>query len=209
MVAWVTRTHSYAMQLTRPAPLTLTIRELLRNWDAQRRGAWVVERIQQDLRRHGLAIVPSFIDGWIDTKVTLLPMSQRTGPGTETSIVGGAEQDRSDDHEVGLRIGSLESAASGLKWVAGSESLTRATSIMMRHDYSQLAAMNGPHNLIGAISWDSIAQTQMRMSSPALGDAVIPAQEASIDDDLLAQIPVTPRPATSSCGRSTGSIVVS
>src|SRR5262245_40591282 len=55
---------------------SLTIRELLRLWGAERRGYRVVDRIKRDLDELGLVTIPDFEDGWIDNEITLAPISE-------------------------------------------------------------------------------------------------------------------------------------
>lgn len=58
---------------SRPADneLSISIRDFIGYWDAQRRGSWVVERIQAALDRHELTTVPSFENGWFDNTIVL------------------------------------------------------------------------------------------------------------------------------------------
>jgi hypothetical protein len=69
------------------------------------------------------------------------------------------------------------------------DSLAKAQSLMMRHDYSQLAVMSGPRKLRGAITWESIAQAKIRNPSAELPEAVVSCQLVKDRDDLLEQIP--------------------
>jgi hypothetical protein len=67
--------------------------------------------------------------------------------------------------------------------------LERTQSLMMRHDFSQLAVMSGPRDLRGAVTWESIAQARIRDPKAALREAVTNGEVVRSDDDLLAQIP--------------------
>jgi predicted transcriptional regulator len=172
--------------------VSLTVRELLAHWGAKRRGYWIVDRIERDLKAAGLITVPSFTEGWIDNDVALVPVQK--GEGTEVTGTVSPEVDivEAADRalpQVSLTIGSLPSANLGVSYVSPQDHLDRAQSIMMRHDYSQLAVMSGTRNLRGAISWESIAQARIRNPSAGLVEAVIAAEVVRSDDDLLAQIP--------------------
>lgn len=91
---------------------------------------------------------------------------------------------------IGLRIDSLESANSGVTSVKPDDTLEKVQSLMMRHDYSQLAVMSGVRDLRGAVSWESIARARIRNPAATLKDAMVPAETLRSDDDLLAKIPV-------------------
>jgi hypothetical protein len=61
---------------------------------------------------------------------------------------------------------------------------------MLRYDYSQLAVMAGERQLIGALSWESMALAAIRDPEFTLADATIPARAVELDDDLIELIPV-------------------
>jgi hypothetical protein len=67
--------------------------------------------------------------------------------------------------------------------------LLRARALMLRYDFSQLAVMSGPRQLIGAVSWESMALAAIRQPDFSLRDATIPAQVVDPNADLIALIP--------------------
>jgi CBS domain-containing protein len=67
--------------------------------------------------------------------------------------------------------------------------LRQAQSLMMRHDYSQLAVMSDMRNLRGAVTWESIAQAGMRTTELTIRDCVISAEVVRFEDDLIHYIP--------------------
>src|SRR5690606_13447397 len=107
-------------------PVEISIRDLIRYWGAQRRGYWIAEQIQRDLKRAGLTTEPPFTEGWIDNTIRLVARPKRTGGGkkkaadsSETPAVGG----NGVIPDAGLRIGSLASANRGVVSISPSESL--------------------------------------------------------------------------------------
>ncbi|HIV57535.1 MAG TPA: hypothetical protein H9902_06220, partial [Candidatus Stackebrandtia faecavium] len=95
----------------RNAPLTLTIRELLRYWGVERRTPEVVSTVLGDLDRHGLVTVPPLTDVWIDNSVELRA-ERRTRPNTSPRAdqpdAGTTQRDYYT--EGSLKIGALAAA---------------------------------------------------------------------------------------------------
>jgi len=170
----------------------LRIRDLLSLWGYERRGYWIVEQIKRELNDYDLTTVPWFEDGWIENKITLLPISDVTGDGRERST--DFEPDRRpspapEAQDVALRVRSLKSANGGVESITPQQPLGLAKSIMLRCDYSQLAVMSGKRDLVGAVSWESIGKAAIRAPEPSLADAQIPARLVDADDDLIARVP--------------------
>lgn len=161
-------------------PVQLSVRTLLSYWGAKRRGYWVVDRIRRDLEAEKLGTEPDLAGGWIDNVVTLAPLTfDETAAGPlETTT---AEPTR----EVSLKVGALESANGGVLSVQREDSLQRAESLMMAHDYSQLAVLAGTREVAGAVNWESIAQARFRPGETMLTQALVQAEVVSYDDDLI------------------------
>jgi CBS domain-containing protein len=168
-------------------PASVTIRTLLRHVGAERRGTRVLRQIQGALDRQGLITEPSFASGWVDNRVQLkLAPDPATSHGATT---GSSDGDAIAAEEVSLTVRSLESATKGVTSVERNSDLLRARALMLRYDFSQLAVMAGTRQLIGAVSWESMALAAIRQPDFSLGDATIPAQIVDPDADLIALIP--------------------
>ena len=174
-------------------PVKLSIRSLLQYWDAKRRGYVITEEIKRDLAAAGLVTHPPFAEGWIDSFVTLVPVTSAAldpnevdAPSSDVAVVSSAVA----SFQVSLRVSSLASANGGVEFVRLDDSLERAQTLMMGKDYSQLAVQSGPRDLRGAISWDSIAQAKIRKSDASLRDAIFTPEVVGLHDDLLARIPM-------------------
>jgi len=169
-------------------PVRLSIRSLLRYWDAKRRGYLITEEIRHDLDAAGLATDPPFTEGWIDSFVTLVPAASAApeDDGLRASPLGTAA---ASSVQVSLRVNSLASANTHVEYVNLDDSLERAQALMMGKDYSQLAVQSGPRHLRGAISWESIAQAKIRNPDAGLRDAMFTPEVVGLYDDLLDRIP--------------------
>ena len=170
------------------APVSVTIRTLIRYVGAERRGTRVLREVQRALDRHGLMTDPSFASGWVDNRVQLRLVPNRTTTLGTTSPSGPGEN-VSAVEEVSLTVSSLESATTGVTSVERTSDLLRARALMLRYDFSQIAVISGARQLIGAISWESMALAAIRQSAFSLADATIPAQVVAPDHDLIALIP--------------------
>jgi hypothetical protein len=175
-----------------PNFIRLSISDLLNRWGFKRRGSWIVMRIENDLEEVGLVTEPPFSRGWIGTHVTLVP-KQHLVPKQPASNGGAVpsshEEGAAEPGEVTLLVGSLRSASQGACSVTPDAKLLTAQTLMIRHDYSQLAVMSDARNLRGAVTWESIAQAGMRRTNPQVRDCVIPAEIVRFEDDLLHHIP--------------------
>jgi CBS domain-containing protein len=176
----------------RPNLIEVPIRELLARWGHKRRGTWVVDGIERDLKKAGLATEPDFTQGWIDAVVTLVPKRLMKSPNPSADRMPAATEAQDGipvPGEVTLIIGSLKSASQPVCSVALDSTLLQAQSLMMKNDFSQLAVMSDLRSLRGAVTWESIAQTSMRMAKPQVRDCVIQAELVRFEDDLIQHIP--------------------
>lgn len=169
--------------------VSVAIRTLIRYVGAERRGTRVLGQVQEALDRHGLVTEPSFSTGWVDNRVELRlasgPSSAQLANDGGTSTLAHAASD-----EVSLTVRNLQSATSGVTSVQRNSDLLLARAFMLRFDYSQLAVMAGERQLVGAVSWESMALAAIRDPGFTLADATIPARAVELDDDLIELIPV-------------------
>lgn len=181
----------------------ITVRDFLRHFGAERRGAAKVESIRRILDSLDLTTDPDFETAWIDGPIWL-----RLKEGIQTNPVDSfSESTLSDDNEVDLgeivlegtpsaveqaeqqsesaptsaepdtlklthapdgasiedprfRIGSLPAANRKLVAVNQNDSLTKAITLMLQHDFSQLPVMQGEREVKGVITWKSIGSKQ-------------------------------------------------
>ncbi len=170
--------------------VTLTIRDFISWWGAQRRGYWYVRQIREDLERVGLTTLPTFETGWIDNHIRLVPVSSAVGAANDEEGVSDDQQTTSAGAaDVALTVGTLKSSSAGVVSVCRDDTLSKAQSLMLQGDYSQLPVLQGQRKLLGAVSWESMAQVQMHQPSAGLRDCMVAADAVGINDDLIAHIP--------------------
>ncbi|WP_080404049.1 CBS domain-containing protein [Burkholderia ubonensis] len=164
-------------------PDPISVRELLRWADAERRGANVVYEIRQALRRNGVDTEPNFNWPSLETEVQFRleqpdhpaePVVQAEAvpelivgeanlqlPGIVLTADGRVEQPRflgGGLTEPAFRVSRLGAANKAPRSVPPDCTLTEAMTIMLLNDFSQLPVMTGERDVKGIVSWSSIAR---------------------------------------------------
>ena len=120
-------------------PPSVTVREFLWWFGAERRGYNVVWNIRQTLAQVGVKTNPDFDYEYIDAGITF--------------VAAGTESQTAD---LTYRIGTLESANRKPISVKPDDSLEKATTLMLFHEFSQLPVMPNERDVKGVVSWKSI-----------------------------------------------------
>jgi CBS domain-containing protein len=168
-------------------PRGISVRELLARWDAKARGTRINQRIEADLANHGLATSPSFRKVTIGATVHLITASQDAE--TTGNAAAAADVDEENELDVGLTVGNLPSALSGVLSVPPTATFDQAITTMVLNGYSQLAVLAGSHSLRGAVTWQSIAYARHASPGASFADAIVPAREARYDQELIEVLP--------------------
>lgn len=166
-------------------PVEMAVRDLLARWDAKADGTTPYQRVDADRANHGLTTSPSYRKVSMDTIVCLITLSQ----GAETSGHAPADADGENELDVGLTVGNLPSALSGVVSVPPTATFDETITVMKLNGYSQLAVLSGTHTLRGAVTWQSIAYTGHASPNASFADAIIPAREARYDQELVEVLP--------------------
>jgi len=172
----------------------VSARELLRWFGARRRRPGVVERIDAELQAFGLRTDPHFTTVWVDAPITfkkLDTVSPITAP-HEAVIAGqalvAAEDGPAPDElpDTTLLVRMLDAANREVVSVHPQDPIEKAITLMLAHDYSQLAVMAKPRDLNGAISWKSIGSRLSQRNEPkSVADAMEAAAEVRDSDSLF------------------------
>jgi CBS domain-containing protein len=166
-------------------PVGLPVRDLLARWDGKADGTTPYQRIDADLANHGLTTSPGYRKVAMDTVVRLIT------PAQDAAATGHASADTDGENEldIGLTVGNVPSALSGVVSVPPTATFDEAITVMMLNGYSQLAVLGGTHTLRGAVTWRSIAYARHANPAASFGDAIIPAREARYDQELVEVLP--------------------
>lgn len=154
---------------------SVTVREFISWFNAERRGYKVTYRIRSALKKHSLQTVPDFDGVHMDSRISFehvesnltnlastavaappAPAAQAVPePQPETVeavlLVAGAAA------EPAFRVSRLLAASTRPLSVPPDCTLREAVTLMLRHDYSQLPVMTNDREVKGIVSWESIA----------------------------------------------------
>ncbi len=166
----------------------LRIRDLLGFWGVSGRGKNNVAIISEDLRKMGLQTNPPFDSGPLDGNILI----ERLGRDEEPQI----QHDQTTQHMLLLsKIDSATFAINkniegyGIGWVTQDASVSEATTIMLRYDYSQLPVVDSKENQvpIGVFSWESYSKASLAGMKPSkVAGAMDPAWPVDVHSDLFA-----------------------
>jgi CBS domain-containing protein len=184
-------------------PVPVTVRTLLGWFQAQRRGFYIVRDIKSALNELHLKTEPNFEWVWIDSSIefvkaepandalaTETPVLEETIPREElapdisASLVGGALADPTH------RIGKLDAANRGVIFVNPEDALTRAITLMLTKNLSQLPVMTTEREVKGMITCASIG-SRLASGQPcaSVKDCLERHYEVSADESLFKVIP--------------------
>lgn len=153
---------------------SLTVREFISWFNAERRGYKVTYRIRRYLKDHGIRTIPDFDGVHIDARISFAkvepvvesqPEPQAAeAPPAEPEVAVFAEPMAAEPvalvagaaAEPAFRVSRLLAASTKPLAVPPDCTLCEAVTLMLRHDYSQLPVMSSERDVKGVVSWESI-----------------------------------------------------
>lgn len=171
--------------------LSLSVRDFIIIWRSKGRGTQVVDAIRRDLKSLQLTTEPPFEYGTLDSLISVVPLQgeiSRDRSRFSTAQSSASPTTEIDENAI-LHVGQIPSALGGITSLPMGASIGRAQTLMIRHDYSQLAVTSNDE-LIGVVSWESIAQTALKKSIRTLAECMFAPITLGQDADLLASLPI-------------------
>lgn len=138
---------------------SLSTREFLSWFDAERRGSYIVWRIREALKEAEIFTVPDFESTYLDGDITFeLDESDEIG---KVSTNYESEVDETNGkspaaEDPTFRLSKLAAANQGVVSCNPEATIAEAVTIMLQHDFSQLPVMSSEREIKGVISWASI-----------------------------------------------------
>ncbi|WP_162834585.1 DUF4357 domain-containing protein [Amycolatopsis circi] len=181
-------------QLEAGESVSVTVRELLRHWNARSRGTRITRRIEKDLASQGIRTFPHFRDITLDSLVrfAIVDVEETSSPTNNSALKmhtltsSEDENEDSDPPQNGLKVGNLASALGGVTSVTRDNTIDQAITLMQIDDFSQLAVLSpNRRNLTGAVTWKSIAIARHINPNATLRDCIIDASEISYNQELV------------------------
>lgn len=144
---------------------SVTVRELLSWFKAERRGKHVVARVRRRLKEARLTTIPDFEGAWIDGNVRLVkapvvPKGSVSAPAPIQVGVSVGEPTVSQPTtsiDPAHQLSKLAAANRAPVRVTPDATIDHAVTLMMNEAYSQLPVMTSDREVKGMISWKSIA----------------------------------------------------
>ncbi|MCG6494858.1 CBS domain-containing protein [Kitasatospora sp. A2-31] len=177
-------------------PKSLPVRDLLQWWGAERRGYLISQQISAELANHSLSTSPDFEAVGLDVVVDLVGASTLTEiqpePETPAQAVASSPVRHSEEDTpvLGLTVGNLRSALTGVVSVSPSSTFEEAITEMVINGFSQLPVIAGTRNLRGAVTWESIARARHVDPQAPFSKAIIPAHDVPYDQHLIDVLPL-------------------
>ena len=173
-------------------PVELTVAELLGLFGERNRDQEIVERIEGMLSQTRLCCVPSLRHGsLLSTIVVQAAVEHRQDDNgfEETGHATAADEDSLRPVELRIRdIPSARLPEGKLAALSPDDDLKHARLLMLEKRFSQLPVLSGPFELLGVVSWQSIAMAHARGQCDVLADAMVHAEVVGINAGLLATI---------------------
>ncbi|MEE1828150.1 CBS domain-containing protein [Streptomyces sp. BE20] len=177
-------------------PKSLPVRDLLQWWGAERRGYLISRQIAAELANHSLSTSPDFeavgLDAVVDLVVASTSPEIQPEPETpaQTVVSSPAHHNEEDTPVLGLTVGNLRSALTGVVSVSPSSTFEEAITEMVINGFSQLPVITGSRNLRGAVTWESIARARHVDPEAPFSKAIIPAHDVPYDRHLIDVLPL-------------------
>lgn len=132
-------------------PESVTIRNLLWTFNFyEKRTSGNVWRINEYLKKEKMIVVPNYQGGWIDEIVHLKEMDK-----VQLKSGNKSEDEKFDPIN---RLSVLKAASQSPLSISRDATLEKAYHLMWKNDFSQLPVMNNDREILGMISWQSIAK---------------------------------------------------
>lgn len=127
-------------------------RSLISKFDwYEKRTSGNVWRINEYLKKEKMIVVPNYQNGWIDEIIELKGKDK-------AKIKKGNGEEHNDDFDPINRLSVLEAASKTPISISRDTTLEKASHIMWKNEFSQLPIMNGDREVLGIISWQTIAK---------------------------------------------------
>lgn len=118
----------------------------------EKRTSGNVWRINEYLKKEKMEVIPNFQHGWVDDEIELREKLKIKIKPTDKID---AEDDAFDPIS---RLSILTAASQTPLAIKKEDNIDKAYHLMWKNDFSQLPVMNDKRNLVGIISWQSIAK---------------------------------------------------
>ena len=164
-------------------PPAVTARTFINWFGAQRRTSWNVYFIRSRLKAFQLLTSPDFEYTYLDADIAFFQDAQESDLEQEDRLVTGVYDDPT------YRIGKLASANNPPVSVAPDDTISKAVTLMIAHDYSQLPVMTSTRDVKGIVNWTGLgSRLALGMECNYVRECMIPHKEISSDTYIFTAV---------------------
>jgi len=168
-------------------PTPVIARTFIGWFGAQRRTVWNVYFIRDGLRKFGLVTDPDFEYAYIDSEISFLMAPKKKGAQAEKETVPDLYADPS--YRIGRLASANRKADSPLVWVKPDDPISKAVTLMIAHDYSQLPVMTSDREVKGVITWASLgSHLAWGKECKHVRECMVPHKEVNYDTYIFAAV---------------------
>lgn len=164
----------------------ISVRDLV-TWSGYRRRRGNSEQlIQSALDKLNLCTLPDFRDSHISAAVTLQKVNTQQSLSPNTHVISPSVEKVDRDAHI-LKVGRLEAASRKPISVPPGAPIVDATSLMIKHNYSQLPIMSSERRAEGIVSWQSISNWVLKNGNlpKTVNEGMLPIKDVSFDAALF------------------------
>ena len=189
------------LKLNRPVNMVST-RTFLEWFGVQRRGAYIVQNIREQLLAAELRTVPDFEAAWLDGMMNFELLTQMepeiSQPDGGVSLDAGegevsasAQPSSWISRDATYRVSKLQAANTSIVSIKPEGTLAQAVTLLLSGDFSQLPVMTSPREVKGVITWKSIgSRLGFGKSITCARDAMESHHEVRSDSSIFDAIPL-------------------
>jgi hypothetical protein len=164
-------------------PPHVSTRTFIHWFNVHRRTYWNVQLIRQALYKHQLETTPDFESAYVDSQITFTQISG------SASDVGDREEITDAYKDPTYRIGKLASANRTPLSIKPDDTIIKAVTLMMKHNFSQLPVMTTDREVKGIISWESLGRRLvLRNNCEFVRECMVQAKVISSDESIFTAV---------------------
>lgn len=194
-----------------------TVRQMLRWFDAERRGSRVLARIERAMQHYQLRTIPDYKEIWIDARVQFVKATQGEGP-PETEETPEALEERADPmpvEELGSRgdaiaetttqsetatvvtaradpvvkLVRLKAANRPATTLPPDAPIQQVATQMLLNNYSQIPLISGKNTPRGVVKWTRVLDALLRQDDAPARSFADPSRTYEAEDSFLSALP--------------------
>jgi hypothetical protein len=172
---------------------SVTVREFLSWFGAERRGYWIVASIRDRLNEYGLQTQPDFESAFIDSPIQFVRAEQKSKKPIDAGSAEPEPNTSGPYADPKYRVSRLAAANRAPISIAPTAPLQEAITLMLANNFSQLPVITSERTVKGMLSWKSIGtRLALQRHGSSAQDFMDPHQEVPAQSSLYEAIAFSP-----------------